>query len=76
MVDAFKQELDELMGVNRNAAVDARLKHEHYSDPAVFLFCKIIIEHSNKIVIFMLNCVCVGRRNTHGNVSFWKWTDR
>ena len=42
MVDAFKQELDELMGVNRNAAVDARLKHEHYSDPAVFLFCKII----------------------------------
>ena len=40
MVDVFANELDELMGVNRNAPVNARLKQEHFSDGDV---CKYFL---------------------------------
>ena len=35
MVDHFKFELDELMGVNRNAAVHSKLRKEHYYNSEV-----------------------------------------
>ena len=35
MVDYFAQELNELMGINRNAPVNARLIEENYNDPGV-----------------------------------------
>ena len=40
MVDYFKQELDELMGVNRNSAIDSKNREEHYSNPDV---CKYFL---------------------------------
>ena len=40
MVDHFKFELDELMGVNRNAAVHAKLREEHYYNSEV---CKYFL---------------------------------